>query len=255
MPELSFDSQASAIGNSAMNLNLAAALTWLGLPVYLWQGLGVRRRSMRMPSPSPQTVSPVKGVGQPIRLLLVGDSSAAGVGVNDINQSLGAKLVRSLAQQSGRPVEIRIAGCTSATAGQIRDFVLPHIEPGNFTHVVLNIGTNDAKNFHTARRFRREFGSLLYSLNTRFYGARLIWSSILDLSSVPTLPTPLNQILGVRSRLLTRIGEKLCRERLTEIPDGEWRPSRDNFSIDGFHASEKGYQEWAEILATHILSH
>ena len=212
-----------------MNNKLAAALSWLCLPVYIWQGLGVRRSSLRLSPPSRQSVSAIEGKGKPIYLLLVGDSSAAGVGVKDIRHSLGGQLVEILAKNSGRPVKIRIAGCNSATAGQIRDFTIPNIEREQFTHVILNIGTNDAKNFHTSMRFKREFGTLIYAINSRFPNADIIWSGIIDLSAIPALPTPLNKVLGIRSRELVRRGTAICQERSVEIPKGEWDTSIENF--------------------------
>jgi len=236
-----------------MNHKLAAAISWVCLPVYIWQGLSLRRRALRLSPPEPQSIAPQKGTGKSLSILLIGDSSAAGVGVDDINHSLGGQLVKQLSEKTGRPVEIRIAGCNSATAGQLRDYVVPHIKRQNFTHVIINVGTNDAKNFHTGRRFCNEFGTLIYTLKTRFPDAQLIWSSILDMSAVPSLPTPLNKIIGIRSRELRRRGEILCRERMAQIPEGDWEPSTENFSRDGFHASEKGYSEWATVLVSHIL--
>ncbi|MCP4185095.1 MAG: SGNH/GDSL hydrolase family protein [Hyphomicrobiales bacterium] len=236
-----------------MKLKLATALTWFGLPIYVWQGLGIRRKTIRPTPPFPQQVAPIAGKGTPFRLLLVGDSSAAGVGVDDIDASLGGQVPRLLAKQSGRPVEIDIIGSNSATAGQIRDNVIPHIKKRNFTHIIVNIGTNDAKNFHTVRRFYKDFGTLLYALNARFPRSNIIWSGIMDMKAIPALPFPLSNILGIRSRALMASGENLCRERLATIPDGEWIPRDKNFSEDGFHASAQGYHEWAQILVTHIL--
>lgn len=236
-----------------MHAKLESLISWISLPVYAWQGLALRKNSLRLPPPANQVIEPAEGTGAPYRLLLIGDSSAAGVGVKDIKLSLGGQLQEIISTQSGRPTSILIAGCNSATSGQIRDHTLPHIEQRDFTHVVLNIGTNDAKNFHTGKRFCREFGTLLYALNTRFPDAKIIWSSILDLSTIPSLPSPLNNIMGIRSRELARRGEILCHERRAEIPEGEWDPSVENFSHDGFHASEKGYNEWASLLAAHIL--
>lgn len=236
-----------------MKLKIAAALTWFCLPVYLWQGLSLRRKSIRPTPPYPQEVKPVEGNGIPYRLLLIGDSSAAGVGVNNINASLGGQLPLLLARQTARPVKIEIIGSNSATAGQIRDFVIPNIKRQNYTHIIINIGTNDAKNFHTVGRFYNEFGTLLYALNARFPHANIIWSGIMDMEAIPALPSPLNKILGIRSRAIMEAGAKLCRERLAKIPDGEWNPCQENFSEDGFHASPKGYHEWAQVLVTHIL--
>lgn len=236
-----------------MSRNTNSLLTWLLFPAYVWQGLGVRRKTMRLAPPKGKTVLGAKGKGQPIKVLLIGDSSAAGVGVKSIENSLGGQIFEKLQTKSKRPIEVRIAGNNSATSGQIRDFVVPHIEQRDYTHVILNIGTNDAKNFHTGNRFCREFGTLLYVLKARFPDARIIWSSILDLSGVPSLPPLLGKILGWRSDELRHRGEILCRERGAVIPEGEWNPDPVNFSIDGFHASETGYSQWAAILVEHIL--
>lgn len=229
-------------------------LSWLLLPIYIIQGLSVRRKSIRLTPPTPQHLDEVPGTGKPIRLLMVGDSSAAGVGVDTIKDSLAGHLQDWLSQKSKRPIHIRIAGCNSATSGQIRDFVVPNIKREKFTHVILCIGTNDAKNFHTGRRFCRDFGTLLYALRTRFPTASILWPGILDLSQVPTLPWPLNEILGIRSREMMRRGQILCQERLAEVPEGQWSTQRDNFAIDGFHASAQGYRQWAKVLAEHILA-
>lgn len=230
-----------------------ALATWLALPVYVWQGLAVRRRTRRMTPPENRGWYRHEGKGDPFRLLLVGDSSAAGVGVDAIAKSLGGILPAELARRTGRPVDILVAGMNSATAADIRDHVVPHIGERNFTHVVLNIGANDAKNFHSGRRFCADFGTLLYALKARFPAATIVWSGVLDFEGAPALPSPLNRILGVRSRIIDACGRKLCRERGALAPDPEWRVVRENFSADGFHASEAGYREWAQNLAAFLL--
>ena len=54
--------------------------SWLGLPAYIWQGLGVRKKSVRMAPPPQKPVVELKGKGKPINVLFMGDSSVAGVG-------------------------------------------------------------------------------------------------------------------------------------------------------------------------------
>jgi len=229
------------------------AFTWFALPVALWQGLAVRRRTGRLPPPS----GPLDGVTGPgvagIRLLVLGDSSAAGVGVDRIEASMGPRLAAALARLSGETVQWRIAGFTSATSGQIRDHVVPHLPRDAFTHVVLAIGTNDTKNFHTLARFKREFGGLVYALRARFPSARLVWSPVFDLRQVPALPRPLADILAVRGRAVNALGGRLLRERgghaATPLPPG----GPEGFSVDGFHAGALGYGAWAEHLAPFVL--
>lgn len=227
-------------------------LSYLAFPIYVWQGLKVRRKTERKSPPDTDGFLNSAGKGGKIEILLIGDSSAAGVGVDRIEHSLGGQLLRELSERTGKTISIRIAGMNSATSGQLRDYVVPHLEQRHYDFICLNIGVNDAKNFHTGRAFCRSFGTLLYALKARFPAARIIWAGIIDMEKIPALPSPLNRILGVRSRLLNRNGQILCGERGALSPEPEWRIVRENFSSDGFHASEKGYREWATNLAIYI---
>lgn len=237
-----------------MITRLEALISWAALPVYIWQGLGVRKRSLRMPPPDHTgwIHSPDRAKGEPLKILLIGDSSAAGVGARTVEASLGGQLPGLLSEQTSRPVSVRIAGFNSATCAHIRDHAVPNIERESFDYIALNIGTNDAKNFHTGRRFCRDFGTLIYALKARYPAATIIWSGVLDLRDVPALPSPLNKILSIRSRIINRNGRILCKERGALAPEAEWDVVPENFAVDGFHASEKGYREWAEGLAGYI---
>ena len=227
-------------------------ISWLALPVYVVQGLRVRKRSMRMAPPEQLSIVNIKGKGDPIRLLIIGDSSAAGVGVSDFRDSIAGRAPHLLAKKTGRPITVRTCGNNSATAGELRDQIVPHLEPEPYDYIIMNIGTNDAKNFHTAQRFKKEFGGLLYALNARFPGAKPIWSGLIDIEHIPLLPSPLNKIIGIRSRVIKKMGNELCYERGALFPQTNWRPVRENFAEDGFHASSKGYEEWAEELTDYI---
>ncbi len=248
----------------AMATRFQSLLSWLSLPVYVWQGLAVRRNSLRLAPPvhngwvtadAPGGKEGVSnGNSMPVKILLIGDSSAAGVGVNHIEDSLGGALPGIVAGLTKRPVALRIAGNNSATSAQIRDHVVPHLAHDNYDFICLNIGTNDAKNFHRGSTFCKNFGTLLYALRTRFPSAIIVWSGIIDMSEIPALPSPLNKILGIRSRILNRNGQILCSERGAYAPDPDWQVIPENFSVDGFHASQKGYREWAEKLGAYLVS-
>ncbi|HHZ10599.1 MAG TPA: SGNH/GDSL hydrolase family protein [Rhizobiales bacterium] len=228
----------------------APLFSWLLFPVYVWQGLAVRRRTERMLPAEGPVLHEVDGAGPALRLLVVGDSSAASVGIGRSEDGLAHQLALILAQRTGRAVAWRAAGFNSATAGQIRDFVLPNLSPDPWDLIVVSIGTNDAKNFHTARRFKREFGGLLYSLRAKWPQARIVWSPVVDMTLVPALPSALGRLLEIRAVMINRLGERLCRERgavpATRLPILD---PKAGFSSDGFHASEAGYRAWAEHMA------
>ncbi len=149
-------------------------VSWLLYPVYAWQGIGVRLKTERMLPPAGLPVGEIAGKDPAIRLLVLGDSSSAGVGVSDAWQGLCVRLAVHLQGRTGRKVIWRAAGFNSATSGQLRDHVVPNLERGLWTHIVLTTGTNDTKNFHSTLRFKRN--SAACSMRSRRGGRRRISS-------------------------------------------------------------------------------
>lgn len=234
---------------------VSTALSWLAFPVYAWQGIGVRLRAQRMLPPDGPVRHRIDGAQPAVKLLVLGDSSAAGVGVVDGVDGLAARVAELIARRGGRSVTWRAAGFNSATSGQLRDHVVPNLAAEEWTHIVLAVGTNDAKNFHTVARFKNEFGGLIYALRAKWPLARIVWSPVVDMRRVPALPRLLGRILEVRATLINRMGARLCLER-GAVPASRL-PILDTeagFSGDGFHASAAGYRAWAEHLLEWILA-
>ncbi|HEY5819675.1 MAG TPA: SGNH/GDSL hydrolase family protein [Mesorhizobium sp.] len=233
---------------------LLPLLTWFAFPIYIWQGLGVRRRTERMLPAQGPVLHSVPGAQPGISMLVLGDSSAASVGIGKTENGLAAQLANLIGDKTGRAVRWRAAGFNSATAGQIRDHVVPNLSAEPWTHIVVSIGTNDTKNFHSVPRFRKEFGSLLYALRAKWPEARVVWSPVVEMSRVPALPAALGAILEIRAGAINAMGERLCHER-GAVPAARL-PILDpaaGFSTDGFHASEAGYRAWAEHMLEFVL--
>lgn len=243
-------------------------LSWLLLPVYVWQGIALRRHVERMIPPAGpahgsvglalvQGSSATDEAGDlpQIRLLVLGDSSAAGVGVERIEDGLACRLAERLHDLTGRPVLWRAAGFNSAASADLRDHVVPNLAREPYTHLLLTTGTNDVKNFHGARRFKREFGGLLYALRARWPEARIVWSPPVDMLRVPALAPGLAKVLHHREQVLGRLGRRLCLERgvvpATTLP----RVEPAGFARDGFHASAEGAAYAAGHLAGTVLGH
>jgi lysophospholipase L1-like esterase len=231
-----------------------ALLTWLAFPVYIWQGLGVRRRTTRMlPAQGPVTHD-LAGKVPTISLLVLGDSSAASVGIGNSEDGLAAQLADLISQRADRAVRWRAAGFNSATSGQIRDHVLPNLSADPWTHIVLAVGTNDTKNFHSVRRFKKEFGGLLYALRAKWPEARVVWSPVLEFTRAPAMPPLLGKILEIRAVEMNRMGKRLCLERgAVPAPRLPITDPEAGFASDGFHASEAGYRAWAEHLVELVI--
>lgn len=235
-----------------VNRHLAALLSWMLLPIYVTVGPYVRSRIVRMaPASGPHRAS-LPGRGKPLRLLVVGDSSVAGVGVSHTSQGLAHRVAENLARRTGRPVTYVMHGGNSAVAGTLRDYIVPYLPDEPFTHVVVSVGANDAKNWHSGRRWRRDFGTLLYALRTRYPEATIVWSRLFDFAKLPSVPASLGLVLNLRRAVICRLADELCVERgahaapLMDITHAE------GLSRDGFHASALGYRMWGRHLAEFI---
>ena len=231
---------------------LMSLCSWLALPLYIVQGLWVRKNSLRLPQAKGKR-SGTYGTGEPgYRILVIGDSSAAGVGVKNVADTLGPQFCRQLHDKTGHTIAWHMSGHNSAVAGQIRDLVVPNLEPVDYTHILIMIGTNDMKNMHTGSRWKSEFGGLLYALRTRFPESKIYWHQAVDMGKTPALPKILGTILNWRRALFNRKGAQLCEERgAVAIPP---LPIEDaaGFCRDGFHANEAGYEVWAAHLLEHV---
>ena len=236
-------------------MRLLPLLTWLAYPAYIWQGLGVRRRTSRMLPAQGPVMHDIAGKAPDISLLVLGDSSAASVGIGNSENGLAAQLATLISQRTGRAVRWRAAGFNSATSGQIRDHVLPNLSADPWTHIVLAIGTNDTKNFHSVPRFKKEFGGLLYGLRAKWPEARVVWSPVLEFTMAPAMPSLLGKILEIRAGEMNRMGERLCLERgAVPSPRLPITDPEAGFASDGFHASEAGYLAWAEHLVGLVIA-
>ena len=106
-----------------MSLQLLAAKLALG-PMLLPQARWVRRVALRLPE-APGAREGVVGAGDPLlRLLVIGDSSAAGVGLADQAQALALPLAQRLSEVIDGPVAWQLVAQSGVDSAQARAMVL-----------------------------------------------------------------------------------------------------------------------------------
>ena len=232
-----------------MNSVLGAGLAVLGAPVWLAQGWWVRRRVPRLPEPAGARHG-VAGQGPALRVLIFGDSAAAGVGVDVQTQALSGQLVQRL--QAHRRVHWQLVAHTGDTsADALRRLALVQ---GPYDAVLVSLGVNDVTSGVRPRQWRQRLGRLREGLRA-VCGAPLIWFTALPpMHGFTALPSPLRQVLGAQARRLDAhladwCGTQTdCRHLPVSLPlDPRWLAS------DGFHPGAAAYARWAEVAALALL--
>ena len=215
------------------------------LPVLVAQALQVRRKALRLPEASGPRDG-VAGDGPVLRLLIAGDSSAAGVGVAVQDQALAGRLVAELA--GAFEVHWRLEARTGADSAEtIRR--LAGLD-GTFDVVVTALGVNDVTGLVRGRVWM-ERQRLLSALARERFAARLIVTSGLPpMGRFPLLPQPLRWMLGRQAR---RFDAGLA-DLAAAAPDiahvrFDLPLSPADMAEDGYHPGAAIYAEWARLVA------
>jgi lysophospholipase L1-like esterase len=222
-------------------------ITLLCWPLLLWQGKRVRKLALRLPEAAGLRagVSSDKQL-PPLRLLICGDSAAAGVGVTQQDDALSGQLVRLLSTHYLVQWQLEAQTGLDSAALATR---LAKLNGQCFNLVVISVGVNDVTSLCSARRFRYQLARSLQLLQQQNGQPRVLFSAIPPMQHFSALPAPLNYWLGFKSSILNYSAKNL----LKRWPHASYVATPNKVSAamlaeDGFHPSAEGYQHWAQQL-------
>lgn len=217
-------------------------------PVMVMQGLAVRKHALILP----EAAGPRRGVagdGPELRVLITGDSSAAGVGVVHQDQALAGQLVAALAPQF--TVHWQLEARTGATTAQSLEH-LRGLEAGPFDLVVQALGVNDVTHQVRLSRWLADQSALAALYQDKF-GARFVYrSGVPPLGLFPVLPAPLRHVLGAQARQFDAALAASSTGPLRHLAFDPDRLDPAQMAEDGFHPGAPVYTLWAQELAQMI---
>lgn len=225
-------------------------LSLVALPLLLVQGIWARRVTPRLPEGDDAPQGSVPGEGAPLELVVLGESTTAGVGVASHDLGLAGSTARALARRLDRSVHWRALGVNGFKAASVRRELVPRIPERAAELVVIALGVNDTVKLTPPRRWQRELGALIDAARERTGPCQVVLAAVPPLGHFPALPRPLRWTLGLRARELDRLARELART-MPEVYHVPFTPADepDLFAPDGYHPSERGYAMWGEILA------
>ncbi len=214
-------------------------------PVLLLQGLWVRLRTPRLP----EAEGPRRGctgAGPRLRLLVVGDSSAAGVGVATQSQALMGQLIRALG--GSYTVHYRLEARTGATTAEAIDS-LARQGTETVDAVVTALGVNDLTAGRHLSAWLDDQKRLIAFLRARMQPRVIMLSSLPPVHRFPALPEPLRWYLGAGARAYNAALEELARREGAVFLPLNFSMDVSLMATDGFHPGRGIYQGWAQRAA------
>ncbi len=220
-------------------------------PILLAQGWRVRRTVPELPEPAGPRAGMV-GSGPPLRLLVVGDSAAAGVGARTQDEALSGQLAVALAPTFR--LQWRLLAFTGATTGDMLRRL--RAEPETEVDVVLSsLGVNDVTGRVSLGAWRRAQRELIDLLQERFCARQVILSGLPPMHRFPALPQPLRWYVGSRARDFDRVLAEVAasRARCEFLGLGYEMMDLEAMASDGFHPGPAIYALWAREAARRIM--
>ena len=228
-------------------------------PVLLVQGRRMFARMPRLDAPT-GAASGTEGSGSPLRLMVTGDSSAAGFGAETQGQALLGQLVARLAER--HRVEWTLHARFGSTVPKTTRW-LARQEPAPVDLVVVAVGLNDVIAGAGLAEWVAGYDELLAVLRERFSPGQIVVSGLPPVGQFPALPQPMRWVIGrQRDRhdealrawagrqpdvtyVMTGVGDD------DPVARGEMTVA-DAMAADGFHPGPMVYSLWAERVVTAV---
>lgn len=224
-------------------------------PILIIQGIWTRKTTLRLPEPDGVRFGK-EGEGGSIRLLILGDSAAAGVGVSTQKLALSGQVISRLSTKYSVQWEL---DAKNGRTTQDTITILLNKEPDVFDTVLISLGVNDVTSRVSAADWIEQCSQLVDILQNKFSVKRIIWSDLPKMEKFTAMPQPLRWAIGerknyLRTALVNWIEQKAGVE-LLEFPDVFNSPTEkieDWIASDGYHPGEKVYALWAETFVNSL---
>lgn len=238
-----------------LGAGIVAGSAGIGLAAYIEANIARRTG----PVPAPYVLDGPVGDGpDPLRVLWLGDSLAAGIGAADPDGTLP----RAVAEAVGGAHELRVLATPGATIADVNAHQVPHavalIAADSVDVIVTSVGANDVSNLTAAATFRSEITALAEATTH----VPTVLLSIPAIGCARRLAQPLRALAAARGATLDRhiravadLHPHTVYADIRHRPDGiRRRHARAYLSADLYHPSERGYRVWASQIAPVIAA-
>lgn len=219
-------------------------------PFLAYKGNAVRKRVMKLPARSEFLQIEAEETNAS-SLLVVGESTATGVGASGERTTFAWHLV-SMLHQKHHVYNLGKNGLVAARLPRLLTHAKPEL-PATFQYAVVLIGANDCFKFTPPWKFQKELEKFIKILVKGKSVKKIVIPLIPPVQQFPAIPKIMGVFLGWHRRILTkelnaidhRHPEVSFIDLSREFPAGF-------FAEDGIHPSDLGYHQMATEIAKKI---
>ncbi|MQA88368.1 MAG: hypothetical protein GEV03_28065 [Streptosporangiales bacterium] len=206
------------------------------LPLLLWQGSRLRTTMPRLPEADGARTGLTPGEAPPLRLAILGDSAAAGVGARWQDEALAGQLAAVTAPHLARQISWRLVARSGATARSVHRDLLPSLTDPETAWkpelVVVVVGGNDLTHFRPIPAWRRDMRALIDAIRQEAGPVPIVLAGLPPFFRLPSLPQPLRAVSGLRACAMDDVLRRLARgtDAVWHVPSATLPCEGDDFS-------------------------
>lgn len=245
---------------------MSLALKLVLSPLLVGQALFTRARLPRLPEAGGERRGTVPGAtsrSPQLRLLIAGDSSAAGVGVVHQRHALAVPLAERLAATCRSAVHWQLSARSGLTTAQTLQLLQQHADSGELVPAdvaVVVSGVNDVIGQVPSQRAVDARDALANWLRNAHGVQHVVFAPLPPIHHFPGLPQPLRWVAGADARRHNAALGAWARERRAHSGDVSCVAmqvplNRGVMAADGFHPGEPAYRYCAAAIAEHVVEH
>ena len=223
--------------------------TFALLPIVAIQGIKVRKNTPRLPEASGERDG-VIGSGKPLSLLILGDSAAAGVGVETQQDALSGAIITELGNEF--TLTWKLQAQTGNTTQQVIQ-AAKQISDQQYDIVITSTGVNDVTKFTSARSWLKQQKQLFADIQNRFKPKLIIVSGVPPMQHFPALPYPLAWLFGKYAAQMNQVLQQWLmpqdKFKFIKYDIKEFQALNFPMASDGFHPSKEIYAIWGQKVA------
>jgi lysophospholipase L1-like esterase len=228
------------------------------LPVLYFQGKRVRANTPRLPEAKGNTGMVKREGDQEFRVIFLGESSIAGVGVTHHEEGFAGVFAKEFGEKTNATVHWEVYAKSGYTLKKIRETIVPVIPDNKVDLVVIGLGANDAFTLNNPWSWQKQSENLVTDLRSKFEDVPIVFANMPPIKDFPAFPFLIRVFIGnlvdiLGNELLTTASKfKGVHYNDKKIRLKDWRTrlnkKDEDFFSDGVHPSKLTYGLWASEL-------